>query len=315
MSVYTAIDSEQLEAFLADYAVGELEGFRGIAAGITNTNYFVDTTLGHWVLTIFERLTTTELPYFLDLMDHLAAQGVPSAHPVAQRKGGFLAELAGKPATLVYRLNGASVDKPTVEQCRNLGSVVAELHRAAESYKGKRKTDRGLAWARATRERLGGKLDAESLALLDEELAYQAEMQDTFKTLPRGIVHADLFRDNVLFDNDHVSGLIDFYFACNDALLFDLAVIYNDWCLTDALAGREAHWTAIAQAYHRRRPLTDAEHEAWPAVLRAAALRFWVSRLDDWHFPRDGDVTHQKDPAPFRETLLHHRKHPPTLLP
>lgn len=313
MSVYTRIEPAQLEAFLADYHVGTLRDYRGISEGVTNTNYFVDTTGGHWVLTLFERLTPAELPFFLDLMDHLAARGVPCAHPVTRRDGGFLSSLAGKPAALVYRLDGASEESPTPAQCAALGTVLADMHHAAESFPYEQANARGPAWIADTRELLAPRLDNDTLAMLDEELAFQTGRDHA--DLPRGVIHGDLFRDNVLFEDDTVSGLIDFYYACTDCLLFDLAVVCNDWCLNDGGRFLDEHWRALASAYDRRRPLTEAEHAAWPAMLRAAALRFWVSRLHDQHFPRDGDVTHTKDPTPFARILAGHRETPPALMP
>lgn len=313
MSVYTRVEAAELRRFLSGYAVGELEGFRGISAGITNTNYFVDTSLGRWVLTLFERSSRDELPYFLALMDHLAALGVPSTHPVALRGGGFLSELAGKPAALVYRLRGASAEAPRPAQCAALGAAVAELHGAGESFALRHPNPRGLDWACATRDHLVEKLDPATLALVDDELAFQAGQDHS--RLPQGIIHADLFRDNLLFAGDHVSGIIDFYYACDGRLLFDLAVICNDWCHGRSNRFLAQRWQAVASAYARRRPFTRAERSAWPALLRAAALRFWLSRLHDWHFPLDGDVTHQKDPAPLEALLRAHRRAPPAPLP
>lgn len=313
MSVYTRVEPSQLEAFLAEYHVGALRDYRGISEGITNTNYFVDTSGGHWVLTLFERQRPEELPFFLELMDHLAARGVPCSHPVTRRDGGFLSSLAGKPAALVYRLDGASEKSPSVAQCAALGAVLADMHHAAGSFSGEQTNARGLDWTRATRDRLADRLNTADLAMLDEELAFQGEQDHA--GLPRGVIHADLFRDNVLFEDETVSGLIDFYYACNDYLLFDLAVVCNDWCLDDAGHFRRDHWAALAEAYALRRPFTDAERAAWPAMLRAAALRFWVSRLHDYQFPRDGDVTHTKDPAPFARILAGHRDTPPPLEP
>lgn len=313
MSVYTRIEPEQLQALLADYAVGELESHTGIADGITNTNYFVDTTLGHWVLTIFECLDAAELPFYMDLMDHLAALGVPSAHPVTRRDGGFLTEFDGKPAALVHRLQGHSVHEPTLAQCTAFGAVVTEMHRAVETFHESRNNSRGLSWARATRSVLADHLDTEPLALLDAEIAFQG--QQDYADLPTGVVHGDLFRDNVLFDDGHVSGLIDFYYACSACWLFDLAVICNDWCHTGDGRFLPERWQALVAGYSRRRAFTPAEQAAWPAMLRAAALRFWVSRLHDWHFPADGDVIHHKDPSPFAQLLRQHREAAPPLTP
>lgn len=313
MSVYTRIEPDQLRAFLADYAVGELESYEGISEGITNTNYFVDTTLGRWVLTVFERLEAEELPFYMALMDHLAGLGVPSAHPVARRDGGFLSTIDGKPAALVYRLRGRSLIRPNQAHCGAFGAVVAEMHRATESFQARQPNSRGLPWARETREVLAPRLGPETLALLDDELAFQAALDCS--NLPTGVVHGDLFRDNVLFEGDHVSGLIDFYYACTAPWLFDVAVICNDWCHSDSRRFLPERWRALAAGYARRRPFTEAEHAAWPGMLRAAALRFWLSRLHDWHFPTDGDVTHQKDPEPFRALLVSHRESPPALTP
>lgn len=312
MSVYTRLTSDDIDRLLSDYAIGELEHFEGISEGITNTNYFVDTTLGRWVLTLFEALEPAELPFYLNLMDHLAGLGVPGAHPVARRDGGFLSHLAGRPAALVYRLRGRSLVSPDPAHCAALGATVAELHRAGESFPDRQSNSRGLGWIEATRSALAGHLGTRDKALLDDEIAFQQAFD--YAPLPCGVIHADLFRDNVLFEDRHVSGLIDFYYACYDHWLFDLAVICNDWCHRPDGKHLPEHWRAIVDAYRRRRPFTAAENDAWPAMLRAAALRFWVSRLADWHFPQSGHDTHQKDPQPFAELLIAHRDAPPRLL-
>lgn len=308
MSVYTRVERPELAALLGEYSVGELVDFEGIEAGIENTNYFVDTEGGRWVLTLFERLRIQELPYFLNLMDHLARHGIPSAHPVADRMGSFLKEINGKPAALVYRLEGASLEHPQAVHCRAVGRVLADLHLAGASYPGRRENARGPSWWRRTRDIMADHLDSEDLTLLDDELAFQYAQRDL--DLPRGVIHADLFRDNTLFVGDRLSGLIDFYFACNDVLLFDLAVLANDWCLDDTGELNEDHLAAVLRSYHQERPLTAVEQAAWPVLLRSAALRFWLSRLYDAQFPRDGEVTHVKDPTPYRKILLRHREQP-----
>ncbi len=314
MSVYTRIDDADLRGLLADYAIGELEGYQGITAGITNTNYFVDTTLGRWVLTLFEQIDTAALPFFMQLMDHLAAHGVPSAHPVARNDGGFLSRIRDRPAALVYRLPGASRDTPEPAHCASLGAVVAEMHRAARSFAISQANPRDLDWIRAAREQLDTSLDAAHRALLDDEIAFQRRAARTcFAGLPRAVIHADLFRDNVLFADARVCGIIDFYYACCDYLLFDLAVICNDWAFDDNQRYQPERWAAFTTAYNRRRAFTAAEGQAWGAMLRAAALRFWVSRLVDHHFPMSGAVTHVHDPAPFERLLRRHRGHVPEL--
>jgi len=315
MSVYTRVDDADLERLLADYSIGELESHKGIAAGITNTNYFVGTTSGRWVLTLFEQMETGALPFFMQLMDHLAGHGVPGAHPVARNDGGFLSEIRGRPAALVYRLTGASLVEPSAIHCRSLGGVVAEMHRAVRSFDQRQPNSRGLDWIICARDRLAARLDADTLALLDDEIAFQRECLNTcYADLPEAVVHADMFRDNVLFDDDRVSGVIDFYYACHDYLLFDLAVICNDWAFDDNGHYNAEHWQAFISAYARRRELLSVEHAAWPAMLRAAALRFWASRLVDYHFPMDGDVTHVHDPSPFERLLRSHRHAAPVLL-
>ncbi|MES1927113.1 homoserine kinase [Salinisphaera sp. T31B1] len=312
MSVYTRVDEQDLAALLADYSIGELEGHRAIAAGITNTNYFVDTSSGRWVLTLFEQMDTGSLPFFMQLMDHLAGHGVPGAHPVARNDGGFLSRVRDRPAALVYRLAGASVIAPSPRQCASLGGVVAEMHRAVRSFDQRQANPRGLSWIADARSRLAERLDADTLALLDDEIAYQTtQTRQVYSVLPEAVVHADMFRDNVLFEDDRVSGIIDFYYACHDYLLFDLAVICNDWAFDDEGIYRASHWRAFIDAYARRRALTFDEQAAWPAMLRAAALRFWVSRLVDYHFPMDGAVTHVHDPTPFERLLRQHRRWPP----
>lgn len=305
MSVYTTVTREQLEAFLLDYDVGELIDFAGISAGIENTNYFVNTTGGRWVLTLFERQGGEDLPYFLGLMDHLARAGLPSARPVADTKGCFLARLNERPTALVQRLPGASVMSPEASHCRIIGDTLAHMHAAASDFGRFRSNSRGPEWWTQTSEVLASRLDAADAALLEEEVAFQAEMRQ--QGLPQGVIHADLFRDNALFLHGQLTGIIDFYYACNDALLYDLAVTVNDWCADDAGRLDAGLAAALVSAYGRERAFTPAEVRAWPAMLRAGALRFWVSRLYDLHFPRDGEMVLEKDPEPFKQLLISHK--------
>ncbi|MDX1497764.1 MAG: homoserine kinase [Salinisphaeraceae bacterium] len=311
MSVYTAVSEAELLAFLADYPVGELRGFEGISAGIENTNYFVDTTDGRWVLTLFERAAEEDLPWFLGLMDHLAHRGVPSASPLADHRGRLLTRLNGKPAALVHRLDGAHVMQPTPAHCGELGRVLAEMHQAGQSFKYERQDCRGQRWRQQTAEQVLPKLSSDDAALLEDEMAFQAAHLN--RQLPEGVIHSDLFRDNVLFHEDRLSGLIDFYFACNGELLYDLAITANDWCLMQQDADAPARYQALIAGYAEVRPFTEEEIAAWPLMLRAGTLRFWLSRLFDLHFPRDGEMTQTKDPDEFRDLLLRHREQPPSL--
>jgi homoserine kinase type II len=307
MSVYTIVSQPELEGFLGHYDLGELIDFQGISAGIENTNYFVTTTRQQLVLTLFEQHSAAEMGYFLDLMAFLAEHQVPSAHPIADRHGHYLRELNGKPAALVMRLNGAGIEQPNLAQCHAIGQALAALHRAGQSFPGQRTNDRGPRWWHQTRNALFEHLSGDDQQLLDQELAYQ----DRFRLaeLPRGVIHADLFRDNALFEGDTLTGIIDFYYACNDALLYDVAVTVNDWCSLADGGIDEAKLRALLGAYHRTRPFSAEESEAWPVMLRAAALRFWLSRLRDLHFPREGELTHTKDPQVFRNILLHRKQH------
>lgn len=302
MSVYTVVTPEQLKQFLAGYALGELEQFVGISNGIENTNYFVTTSEGEYVLTLFEVLQADELPYFLELMAFLAEHAIPSAHPVADRQGRYLQSLNGKPAALVQRLIGASVDQPTPVQCRAIGEQMGRMHLAAREFPHYRAPDRGPDWCAATAVEVMPKLDADDQSVLQAELDYQARVN--LEGLPAGVIHADLFRDNALFVGDRLTGIIDFYYACNYYFIYDLAVTVNDWCNSDDAERNQANAAALLAGYQQQRRVQPEEIEVWPAMLRAAALRFWLSRLKDKHFPRPGEITHIKDPDVFRDVLV-----------
>jgi len=307
MSVFTTVTPDQLDVWLRNYDLGTLTGLKGIAAGIENTNYFVDTTRGRYVLTLFEKLTARELPYYLNLMAHLARHGVPCPAPLANRQGDYLGELNARPASLVTRLSGADIVHPTPADCAKVGAVLARLHIAAQSYAGHNANPRGTAWWTAVTPKLLPHLDAAEKALLRREVERPATHDAA--SLPRGAIHADLFRDNILFDAGEVAGVIDFYFACTGALLYDVAITVNDWCIQADSRLDAARTGALLAGYHALRPFTAGEHYAWTAMLRRGALRFWVSRLYDYHLPRAGELTHAKDPGHFQRLLLSHIAH------
>ncbi len=311
MSVFTPVSESELRAFLAQYDQGELRDYRGIEEGIENSNFFVSTTAGEFVLTLFERTPAADLPYFLGVMEHLSAAGIPSARPMHGRDGAVLRELNGRAAALVERLDGRGAMQPSPAQCAALGQTLARMHRAGADFDGHRPNCRGPAWWRGCAEALQGHLPQAQQRLLDEEIAHQAAVDDA--GLPGGVIHADLFRDNALFDGERLSGLIDFYYACNDSWLYDLAVCVNDWVINPSGVFDEAAYRALLQAYAGERAFTPAEQDLWRDKLRAAALRFWVSRLYDWHFPRPGELTYRKDPAEFERILRQHRAQPPAL--
>ncbi|OUR65508.1 homoserine kinase [Methylophaga sp. 42_25_T18] len=312
MSVYTEVGRDQLVAFLGDYAVGELLSYEGISDGIENTNYFVTTDQGQFVLTLFEQHEFGELAYFLDVMTFFYQHDIPSAHPAADKNGDYLKTLCGKPAALVLRLSGRGINSvTTLAQCTAIGDVLGKMHNVGKEFQSRRPTQRGPEWRREIADVVLPLLGVESATILKNELACQAGYQDL--DLPTGVTHSDLFRDNALFDGDELKGIIDFYYACDEYLLYDLAVMVNDWCVDESGLIEQSRYQALMTAYIKQRALTESEHADWNLVLRAAALRFWLSRLQDKLFPREGELTQIKDPAAFLKILLQHRDTPLTL--
>jgi len=304
MSVYTPVSESELSTWLRGYSVGDLTTLEPIRLGIENTNYFITTTQGRYVLTLFERLPAEELPFYLDLMAHLARHGIPCPAPIADLSDRYLSQLNGKPAALVTRLSGASNEHPGEAECAELGRLLARMHLAGRSFAGYLENSRGPKWWRFAARAVHPFLDQDTAWLLDEELRFQSLYR--FPDLPRGPVHADLFRDNALFEDGRISGVIDFYFAGVDTLLYDCAVCVNDWCLIDHRRDRRlepGRTRSFLRAYAAGRAFVALEHGAWPVVLRAAALRFWLSRLYDLHLPRPGMLVHAHDPEHFRDIL------------
>ncbi|MCO5107457.1 MAG: homoserine kinase [Burkholderiaceae bacterium] len=322
MAVFTPVTRDELAHWLERYDLGELREFEGIASGIENSNFFVTTSAGRFVLTLFERLGADELPFYLGLMHHLAARGIPCPDPVADREGAVLGNLNGKPAALVTRLAGRAVLRPEPAHCAQVGALLARMHMAAPGYARSLPNLRGIEWWTRAAPQVSPFLDrAQSLLLADELGQQRAFAASTLRAaLPSSAVHADLFRDNVLFEaltdgSPRLGGVIDFYFAGVDAWMFDLAVAANDWCIDDATGDFDAaRLTALARAYGTARAVLDAERAAWPMMLRAAALRFWLSRLHDLHLPRPAQMVTPKDPAHF-ERILRARREGAPLLP
>jgi homoserine kinase type II len=307
VSVYTAVGRDQLVAWLAPLELGELIDYAGIAAGMQNSNYFVTTTQGRFVLTLFEHIDAPALDFYLALMDHLARHGIPCPQPLTDVQGQKRRPLAGKPAALLSCLPGKPIEVPTPAQCRRLGQMLADLHLAGAEQTNPLANPCGADWRQAIGTALLPQLSPAERQMLADELTFQAA-QD-FSGLPRGIIHADLFRDNVLWDSDgRLSGVLDFYFAGEDCLLFDLAVVANDWCFNGATLAE------LFAGYQGKRRLSDAEMAAWPAIQRAAALRFWLLRLEVRQRPRDGEVVTIKDPDHFAD-LLQRLRLAPTAVP
>lgn len=301
MAVYTAVAEADLRALLAGYEVGELVDFEGIATGIENSNFFVTTSRGEYVLTLFESIPEEDLPYFLRVMGWLADAGIPSARPVVNRDGSAMVHLSGKPAALVERLAGASHLDPGPTQCAAAGQLLGRLHRAGRGFPEVRSNPRGAAWRTEMAGRLLSVLQGSEADLLRKEIRFQEQSPDT--PLPQGLVHADLFRDNVLFQGNRISGVVDFYYACTDSLLLDLAIAANDWCTDAGGAWIVPKIEAFFDGYRQERTLHRRETAAWPKVVRAAALRFWLSRLQDKHFPRIAGEHLRKDPGEYQQLL------------
>ena len=304
MAVFTRVTEVDITAWLSNYSLGTLLELQGIPAGIENTNYFVTTSNGRFVLTLFEKLTAEDLPFYLNLMSHLARHGIPCPSPVADHHNRFLGRLNDKPACIVSRLSGKSVTQPNVAQCAAVGAMLGQMHSAGQSFGDEMLNPRGAAWRADAARQVKKFLTVADAALLESEVAVHAAQ--SMHELPRGVIHADLFRDNVLMEGDRVGGLIDYYFACTDALLYDVAITVNDWCM-DSNGRLDAERTrALLNAYHAARVLTDAEAAAWPLMLRVAALRFWISRLFDLHLPREGEMINPHDPEHFKRILQNH---------
>ncbi|MDB5825807.1 MAG: homoserine kinase, partial [Variovorax sp.] len=351
MAVFTEVGFDPADVLVQRLGLGALRELRGIEGGIENTNYFATTEHGEFVLTVFERLGFDQLPYYLRLMKHLAERGIPVPAPAADptvtpSAAGAVAmaqalkapsiapcellhTLSGKPAAVVQRLSGKSELAPTAAHCAELGRVLARMHLAGRDFDRLQPNLRGLSWWNDTAPIVLPYLEAPQAALLRSELAYQNHVAESsgYAALPRGPVHADLFRDNAMFaiesagessdsgkNAPRLTGIFDFYFAGTDTWLFDLAVCLNDWAID---LGTGEHDTARAEAllaaYATVRPLTGAERALLPALLRAAALRFWISRLWDYHLPREASMLKPHDPTHFERVLRQRARHPAAL--
>jgi homoserine kinase type II len=309
MAVYTDVSFEELEIFLAAYDLGEPHVFKGIAEGVSNSNYYLQTEKGSFILTLYEmRVEVEDLPFYLGLMEHLARAGIHCPTPVHMTAGAVSGTLNDRAAAILTFLDGVSLRRPTAEHCQRAGLALAELHRAGADFKSTRKNALGLEGWRKLADDCAKDADtvAEGLrGLVEEELAALKGAWPA--NLPEGIIHADLFPDNVLFVNDRVSGLIDFYFACNDALAYDLAVMLNAWCFESDGAYNITKGRALIAGYQSKRTLLPEEKSALPLLCRGAAIRFLLTRLYDWIHHNPAALVRPKDPREYMRKLRFHR--------
>jgi len=306
MAVFTAVSLDDLHQWIKQYALGQAVGLEGISSGIDNSNFFLNTERGQYVLTIFENLRFDQLPFYVKLMAHLAARGIPVPAPVPNTDGELVVLLHGKPAIVVSRLQGSSQLDPRPVHCAEVGRMLARMHLAAQDFTLHQPNLRGLDWWVDTAPAVLPFLDEDEAALLRSEVGYQAAFAagTTYAQLARGPVHADLFRNNVMFEGERLSGCFDFYFAGVDTWLYDVAVTVNDWCVDLTTGVLDASRVrALLDAYQAVRPFTDAERAAWQPMLRAGALRFWLSRLYDLHLPRAAELLTPHDPTHFERIL------------
>jgi homoserine kinase type II len=309
MAVYTDVSFEELDVFLSPYDLGEVHAFKGIAEGVSNSNYYLQTQKGAFILTLYEmRVEVADLPFYLGLMEHLAAGGIRCPTPVRAKNGHVTGQLNGRAAAILTFLDGVSLRRPTAEHCQQAGAALGELHRAGANFSGSRTNALGpQGWRSLANDCLE---EADSVAdglraLISEELA---SLESAWPAgLPQGIIHADLFPDNVLFLNDKVSGIIDFYFACNDALAYDLAVALNAWCFESDAAFNVTKGRALIAGYQSKRALQANEKAAFALLCRGAALRFLLTRTYDWINRNPAALVRPKDPREFARRLRFHR--------
>ncbi|AYC99915.1 homoserine kinase [Neorhizobium sp. NCHU2750] len=310
MAVYTDITETDLKRFLAEYDVGELTSYKGIAEGVENTNFLLHTTRDPLILTLYEkRVEKSDLPFFLGLMQHLSERGLSCPLPLPRRDGELLGELSGRPAALISFLEGMWLRKPEARHCREVGKALAEMHLAGEGFGIPRPNALSLEGWKLLWKKSADRADEVETGLEDEVSADLAFLEAHWpKNLPAGVIHADLFQDNVFFLGDDLSGLIDFYFACNDLYAYDVAICLNAWCFEKDVSYNVTKGSALLEGYCSVRPLTDAERDALPVLSRGAALRFFLTRLYDWLTTPEGALVVKKDPLEYLKRVRFHRQ-------
>src|SRR5262247_700816 len=309
MAVYTDVSAEDLTRFLAAYDIGELLAYKGIAEGVENSNFLVHTGTGNFILTLYEkRVAEDDLPFFLGLMEHLAARGITCPQPVKNKHGGLLDKIAGRPAAIVTFLDGLWIRRPSPNHCAAVGEALARMHLAGADFRPRRKNALSIENWRPLYEHAKERGDSVRQGLC-AEIATELEVLEKFwpRQLPQGVIHADLFPDNVFFLGDKVSGLIDFYFACTDTLAYDIAICLNAWCFEADHSYNVTKGRSMLSAYRKVRALSEAERNALPVLARGAAMRFLLTRLVDWLAVPDGALVRPKDPLEYYRKLRFHQ--------
>jgi homoserine kinase type II len=310
MAVYTDVSAEDLIRFLAGYALGELLSYKGIAEGVENSNFLVHTSRGHYILTLYEkRVAAGDVPFFLALMEHLAARGITCPQPVKNRDGETLGKLCGRPAAIVTFLDGIWIRRPDVRHCAALGEALARMHLAGGDFPLRRKNTLSVAGWRPLFERAADRADGVQRDLrstIENELSYLERSWPV--DLPQGVIHADLFPDNVFFLGERLSGLIDFYFACTDTLAYDVAICLNAWCFEADHSYNVTKGRELLASYAATRPLSPVERDALPLLSRGAAMRFLLTRLVDWLDVPPGAMVRPKNPQEYFRKLRFHQK-------
>ena len=316
MSVYTHLEEKDIHQLLEHYNLGSLTHYAGVEGGVENTNYFIDTekngTLNHYVLTLFEYLPTSMLPFFIQLTDELCEGGLPVPESMRDRSGQALHTTKDKPSLIVSRLSGDHPTQTSLSHCTAVGETLALIHKIGQSSTLHQENQRGMTWLNSQQQRLQPLISQSDADLMQHQWRDITQKLSKFKHLPKGLIHGDLFQDNVLFTQDKITGVIDFYNACNDWLVYDVAVTINDWCLDSNLSLNPQKSASLLRAYHKVRPFTQEEREAWPTILRLAAFRFWISRIITFIHPEkiSDDLNKESlhgnvlDPNVFKNMLI-----------
>ena len=301
MSVYTKITKDALSNHLENYSIGQLVGFEGISDGIENTNYLLTSTKNEYIFTIFENISHNIAAKYLNFMNHLRGQKFKCALVESTKSGQLSVNILNKPSAIIQKLVGESISETNESHCESVGELLSEFHQKSSDFKYSLTNSRDMSWKIKTIKKLDGLISKDQTVLIDRSLKLDKIFSE--EKLPMGKIHADLFRDNVLFDKNDISGMIDFYYSCDGILLYDIAVVANDWCTTSDGSIDKKKLDKLLIGYEKNRKIEDLEREYFPFALASAGLRFYLSRLHDLHFPKIGEMTHIKDPSFFENIL------------